>query len=158
MPKLPLKLPITSSNVFIEPSALVMDIPSSSIYCLDSLVGAASLEIIALKLVPAWPATIPLFAMTPRAVATSSMEYPAAPATGATYLKDSPRDWTSVLDALEAIAKTSAKCAASLAARPNPVRELVTMDDASARAIPSLAARFMTPSMPCNMASVFQPA
>ena len=127
-------------------------------YCLTNLEEPESLPMMALRLVPAWLATMPLFAMTPSAVATSSIEYPAAPATGATYLKDSPRDWTSVLDALEAIARTSAKCAASLAARPNPVRELVTMDDASARAMPSLAARFMTPSMPCNMASVFHPA
>ena len=66
-------------------------------------------------------------------------------------MNDSPRDWTSVFEALDATASTSANRAASLAARPNAVKELVTIELASARAIPSLAARFMTPSIPSSI-------
>ncbi len=84
-------------------------IPNSSIADCDSLVGFASLVSIARKAVPACDALIPLFAIVPTATATSSAEYPMAPATGATYLNVSPIIETFVLALLDACAKISAK-------------------------------------------------
>ena len=49
---------------------------------------------------PACDALIPLFAIRPIATAVSSMLYPRAPATGATYLNVSPIFATSVFVAL----------------------------------------------------------
>ena len=96
--------------------------------------------------------------MRPSAIETSSAEYPIAPATGATYLKDSPNMETLVLAFDDAAAKTSAKCPESLACSPKAVRASVTISDVVARSSPDAAARFIIPSMPSSISPVFQPA
>ena len=58
----------------------------------------------------------------------------------------------------EAAASTSAKCPESLASSPKAVSASVTMSDVVARSSPDAAARFMMPSRPSSMSSVFQPA
>ena len=107
---------------------------------------------------PAWLALMPLFAIKPTAMAVSCTEYPSAPATGATYLNVSPIIDTLVLALLDAAASTSENSAESDALNPNAVRASVTMSDVVARSSPDAAARFMMPSMPFSMSSVFQPA
>ena len=63
-----------------------------------------------------------------------------------------------MLDLAEASANTSANLAESLADKPNPVRESATILAESAKSSPDAAARFITPSIPSNMALVSQPA
>ena len=61
--------------------------------------------------------------------------------------------------ALEAAAAiTSANLPASLASIPNAVRASVTMSEVVAKSSPDAAARFIIPSIPSSMSSVFQPA
>ena len=108
--------------------------------------------------VPAWLALIPEFAINPIAVATSSAEYPIAPATGATYLNVSPIMPTLVFALEDACARTSAKCVESCADKPNAVSASVTISDVVAKSSPDAAARFMIPSMPFSISLVFQPA
>ena len=103
----------------------------------------------------------------------SSTEYPNDPATGATYLNDSPSIETFVFAFELAEAITSAKCDAfetSLtnpsftifvvpsAANPNAVIASVTMSDVVAKSNPSAAERFIIPSILFNISFVFQPA
>ena len=80
-------------------------------YPLTCLVGFARFVSSALSAVPDFSALIPAFAIKPVAIATSSMEYPNAPATGATYWKVFPIMATLVLEFEEACANTSAKWA-----------------------------------------------
>ena len=108
--------------------------------------------------VPAELALIPAFAIRPRAMETSSALYPIAPATGATYLKDSPSIETFVFALLDAAARTSAKWDESSAASPKAVSASVTMSDVVPSSSPDAAARFMIPETPFSMSSVFQPA
>lgn len=106
-------------------------------------------------------------------MAVSSTLYPNDPATGAAYLKDSPSIATLVLEFAEAAARTSAKCEAletsfvkpSLiifvvpsADKPKAVIASVTMSETPAKSSPDAAARSITPSIPFNISSVFQPA
>ena len=58
----------------------------------------------------------------------------------------------------DAAARISAKCPLSCADRPNAVNASVTMSDVVAKSSPDAAARFMIPSIPFSMSSVFQPA
>ena len=108
--------------------------------------------------VPAWLALIPEFAISPTAVATSSAEYPIAPATGATYLNVSPIMPTLVFALEDACARTSAKCVESCADKPNAVSASVTISDVVAKSSPDAAARFMIPSIPFSISPVFHPA
>ena len=108
--------------------------------------------------VPPWLALMPLFAINPIAMAESSMEYPIAPATGATYLNVSPIMPTFVLALLDAAARTSANLVASLACIPNAVIASVTMSDVVAKSSPDAAARFRIPSIPPSISPVFHPA
>ena len=101
---------------------------------------------------------IPALAIRPSATDVSSAEIPSAPATGAAYLNDSPIMETFVLALLDAAARTSAKCEESSADSPKAVRASVTISDVVARSSPEAAARFMIPSIPESMSSVFQPA
>ena len=103
-------------------------------------------------------ALIPLLAMSPSAMATSSAEYPREPATGATYLKDSPIMETFVFAFVAALANMSAKRALSLALIPNAVNASVTMSEVVPSSSPDAAARFMIPLIPLSMSSVFHPA
>ena len=96
--------------------------------------------------------------MRPNPAATSSTLYPNAPATGATYLKDSPSIATFVLELEDAAASTSEKCAESLALSPKAVSASVTISETIARSSPDAAAKFMIPDIPCVMSAVFQPA
>ena len=101
---------------------------------------------------------IPLLAIRPIAVDTSSTLNPSAPATGATYLKVSPIIATFVFAFELAAARTSAKCVESFAERPKAVSASVTISDVVARSSPDAAARFMIPSIPSSISLVFQPA
>ena len=65
---------------------------------------------------------------------------------------------TFVLALEEAAARTSANSAESAALRPKAVRASVTISDVVARSSPEAAARFMMPSIPFSMSSVFHPA
>ena len=107
---------------------------------------------------PAWDALMPEFAIRPSATATSSTEYPRDPASGATYLKDSPIIETVVLELELAAARTSAKWPASSADCPKAVRASVTMSETVARSSPDAAARDMMPEMPAVISSAFHPA
>ena len=65
---------------------------------------------------------------------------------------------TFVLELDDAAARTSAKCPESDACNPIAVRASVTISEVVARSSPDAAARFMMPSMPFSISSVFQPA
>ena len=108
--------------------------------------------------VPAWVDLIPAFAIKPIASAVSSTEKPREPATGAAYLKVSPIMETFVLALLDAAASTSAKWALSAAVKPKAVNASVTISEVVAKSSPEAAARFMMPSMPESISSVFHPA
>ena len=110
------------------------------------------------RAVPACVDLIPAFAIKPMASAVSSAENPSAPAIGAQYLKVSPIMDTLVLALEDAAARMSAKWPESLADSPNAVSASVTISEVVARSSPDAAARFMMPSMPSSMSSVFQPA
>ena len=118
----------------------------------------ARLFMIVRSAVPAWEPLIPAFAIRPMAWAVSSAEKPKAPAIGAQYLNVSPIMETLVLALEEAAARMSAKWAESSALMPKAVRASVTISDVVARSSPEAAARFMIPSIPPSMSSVFQPA
>ena len=142
----------------MEPSALVVATVTSPIEEPQIFTSPDRLFIIVLKAVPAWEPLIPAFAIRPIASAVSSAENPKAPAIGAQYLKVSPIMETFVLALLEAAAKISAKCPLSFASRPKAVRASVTISEVVARSSPDAAARFITPSIPESISSVFQPA
>ena len=108
--------------------------------------------------VPAWDALIPELAIKPMASAVSSTLYPIAPAIGAAYLKVSPIMLTLVLAFEDAAASTSAKCPESSALRPKAVRASVTISEVVPKSSPDAAARFMMPSRPDVICSVFHPA
>ena len=96
--------------------------------------------------------------MRPNPTATSSTLYPRAPATGATYLKDSPSIAIFVFELADAAASTSEKCVASLAFKLKAVKLSVTISDVNAKSSLAAAARFITPAIPCVMSAVFHPA
>ena len=58
----------------------------------------------------------------------------------------------------DAAARMSAKWPESLAESPKAVKASVTMSEVVAKSSPEAAARFMTPSIPSSISSVFQPA
>ena len=58
----------------------------------------------------------------------------------------------------EAAAKTSANLPDWSAAKPNAVMLSVTISDTIPKSSPDAAARFITPSRPFSISSVFQPA
>ena len=147
-----------SRKEYIFPSSSYIDNPSLYIAFSDSFVGFAILWNIFLKDVPAISALIPLFAIRPRAIATSSTEYPSDPATGATYLNDCPIIETLVFALVAAEARISENRPASDADRPNAVSASVTISDVVPSSSPDAAARLMIPSIPLSISSVFQPA
>ena len=63
-----------------------------------------------------------------------------------------------MLELDDAAARTSAKCPESDACNPIAVRASVTISLVVARSSPDAAARFIIPSIPFSMSSVFQPA
>ena len=132
--------------------------PSRSMTPRISSVGFTIFTSAAFSEVPAWLALIPEFAINPTASATSSAEYPIAPATGATYLNVSPIMLTLVLALELAAARISAKCPLSAAVKPKAVRASVTMSEVDAKSSLLAAARFMMPSIPLSISLVFQPA
>ena len=147
-----------SFNSLILPSALVVRISISPKAAPVNLTSPARLFIMVRIAVPACVDLIPAFAIRPIASAVSSAEKPNAPAMGAQYLNVSPIMETLVFALDEAAAKISAKCPESAAVSPNAVSASVTMSDVVARSSPEAAARFMIPSIPLNISSVFQPA
>ena len=105
--------------------------------------------------------------MRPVATATSSIEYPRAPATAPAYLKVSPILATSVLVLVAAAARTSEKCSTRfwassvlipLSEIPKAVISSVTMSDTVPRSSPDADARSITDEIPARIWSVFQPA
>ena len=142
----------------MDPSAFWISMSRKSIAVADSFVGFASLVRNPRIAVPAWDPLIPALAMSPVATATSSIENPKAPATGAAYLNVSPIMDTFVFAFVDAAARTSAKCPESFAVRLNADRESVTMSEVVARSRPSAADSDMIPEMPSIMSSVFHPA
>ena len=132
----------------MDPSAFVVLTPKSLNAAAASFGGLTSRVMIDRKDVPAWLPLIPAFAISPIAVAVSSMLYFIDPARGATYLKVSPIIPTLVLELLDAFANTSAKCPESFAFNPKAVMESVTMSDTVPRSSPDAAAKFMTPDNP----------
>ena len=143
---------------FMDPSAFVTSIPYFSMASAICLVGFTMLVSPVRSAVPADDALIPAFAISPIATAVSSMVKPNAPATGAAYLKVSPIISTLVFALLDAAAMMSARRAESSADLPKAVSASVTMSDVVARSAPDAAARFMIPSTPESMSSVFHPA
>ena len=114
-----------------------------------------------------------MFAIVPNAIETSSIEYSNEPATGATYLNDSPNISTFVFELDADFAKTSAKCVAfetsfsnpplmilvvPSAAKPNAVIASVTISDVLAKSRPSAADNAIIPSIELSISSVSQPA
>ena len=73
-------------------------------------------------------------------------------------MKVSPIIDTLVLALLDALAKTSEKCPASSACKPNAVKASVTMSEVVAKSSPLAAARFKMPSIPPSICSQSQPA
>ena len=140
------------------PYASVMEMPSVSIAFAAAFGGSARRDRTFRSVDPACDPLMPALAMTPRATATSSALYPSDPASGATYLKDSPRVLTFVLEFAAAAARMSTKSPVSSAVIPKAVRASVTMSDTVARFSPDAAARFMTPSIPASICSLSQPA
>ena len=140
------------------PLLSVSDTPSLSMAPWTSFVGFAIRDMMERKEVPAWLALIPEFAISPIARAVSSAVYPKAPATGATYLNVSPIIPTLVFALEDACANTSAKCVESSADNPNAVKASVTISEVVAKSSPDAAARFIIPSKPFSISSVFQPA
>ena len=140
------------------PSSFLMEMPKASRAAAASFGGFARRVKMERNDVPASDALTPELAMTPIAVATSSTSYFRAPARGATYLNVSPIMPTFVFELVAAAARTSAKCAESLACRPKAVSASVTISETRPRSSPDAAARFMTPSMPFIISLVFQPA
>ena len=157
-PRLLRKLSKTSCRVFISPLRLVRLMPYRSMAPCILSVGAARFAREVLRLVPAMEPLTLAFAIRPRARETSSTEYFNAPATGATYLKDSPIIPTLVFAFALACARTSAKCPESDACSPKAVKASVTMSEVVARSSFEAAARLIMPSMPFSISSVFQPA
>ena len=147
-----------SDKSLMDPSAFVVATVTSPIEDPQIFTSPERLVMIVLKEVPAWVDLIPAFAIRPIASAVSSTENPSDPAIGAQYLKVSPIMETLVFALLEAAANTSAKCPESEADNPNAVRASVTISEVVAKSSPEAAARFMTPSIPPSISSVFQPA
>ena len=145
-------------NGFMLPSPSTSDIDKASIYPRICFVGFARFVSMVRIAVPAFCPLIPAFAINPVATATSSMVYPNAPATGATYWNVSPIIATLVFELEDACARTSAKCPASLACIPNAVMASVTMSDTIPNSSPEAAAKYMMPGSPPIMSPVFQPA
>ena len=133
---------------FMDPSAFVVLIPKALNAAAASVGGFTSRVRIDLNSVPACDPLIPAFAINPTAVAVSSILYFIDPARGATYLNVSPIIATLVLELLDALASTSAKCPESFAFNPKAVIESVTMSDTVPRSSPDAAAKFMTPDNP----------
>ena len=73
-------------------------------------------------------------------------------------MNDSPIMETFVFALDEAAASTSAKCPESFADNPKAVSASVTISEVVARSSPDAAARFIMPSTPESISSVFQPA
>ena len=121
-------------------------------------VGAAMLAIAVFNDRPAIELFTLAFAINPRASEVSSILYPIDPATGATYLNDSPSMLTLVLALADACANTSEKCAESFAFKPKAVSASVTISEVIPRSSPDAAASDMIPEIPFNIWFVFQPA
>ena len=111
-----------------------------------------------LRAVPAIEPLIPEFAINPNATDTSCTLNPKAPATGAMYLNDSPSIDTFVFEFDAAAASTSANIVESFAFKLNAVKASVTISEVLASSSPDAAARFIIPSTPLSISSVFQPA
>ena len=140
------------------PSAFVVAIVTSPMEEPQIFTSPDRLFMMVLRAVPACDPLIPALAIRPIASAVSSAENPKAPAIGAQYLNVSPIMETFVFALLLAAARISAKCPESFAVRPKAVRASVTISEVVARSSPEAAARFITPSIPESMSSVFQPA
>ena len=147
-----------SFRLLMLPSALLVAIVTSPMFLPTKVTSPARLFMMERSEVPACEALMPLFAIRPMASAVSSAENPSAPAIGAQYLNVSPIMLTLVLALDEAAARISAKCPESAADRPKAVKASVTISEVVARSSPDAAARFMMPSMPPSISSVFQPA
>ena len=157
-PKLLRKLSMTPFSVFMFPELSVRLIPYLSIASAMLLVGAAMLARDVFKAVPAMLPLIELLAISPNAKEVSSTLYFMAPATGATYLNDSPSMPTFVFELADAFARTSEKCPASFAFSPKAVKASVTISEVLARFSPEAAARLIIPDIPAVICSGFQPA
>ena len=157
-PKATLQSARIADRLLMDPSALVVAMVTSPIAAPDSFTSPVRFVMMERMEVPAWEALIPAFPIRPIASAVSSTENPSAPATGAQYLNVSPIMDTFVLALLEAAASTSAKCPESPADSPNAVSASVTISEVVARSSPDAAARYITPSIPDSISSVFHPA
>ena len=142
-----------ADRLLMDPSAFVVAMVTSPIAAPDSFTSPVRLVMMERMEVPAWEALIPALPIRPMASAVSSTENPKVPATGAQYLNVSPIMDTLVLALLEAAASTSAKCPESAA-----VSASVTISEVVARSSPDAAARYITPSIPDSISSVFHPA
>ncbi len=148
---------MSSRREYILPELSVREMPYCSMADATVSVGFARLVMAERSAVPACEDLIPAFAISPMAMAESSAEYPKEPSTGAAYLKVSPIMLTLVL-ALLAAARISAKCPLSEADKPKAVRASVTMSEVDAKSSLLAAARFIMPSIPLSISLVFQPA
>ena len=157
-PRLPRKLSMTPFSVFMFPELSVKLIPYFSIAVAMLSVGAAMFAREVFKAVPAMLPLMELLAISPSARDVSSTLYFIAPATGATYLNDSPNIPTFVFALALAFASTSAKCPESLAFRPNAVSASVTISEVDPRLSPLAAARFIIPEIPEIICFGCQPA
>src|SRR5690606_8798640 len=122
------------------PSLSVSDNPNFFISFATGTDVSVKFVIMERKAVPELDALIPAFAINPNANAVSSALNFNAPATGATYLNDSPNIATLVFALDDAAAKTSAKRPLSSAFIPNAVSASVTMSDTRAKPSPDAAA------------------
>ena len=157
-PRLPRKLSMTPFSVFMFPELSVKLIPYFSIAVAMLSVGAAMFAREVFKAVPAILPLMELFAISPSAREVSSTLYFIAPATGATYLKDSPSIPTFVFALALAFANTSEKCPESFAFRPKAVNASVTISEVLAKSSPEAAAKLMIPDIPSIICCGCHPA
>ena len=157
-PRLERKLSSTPFSVFIFPLLSVRLIPYFFIAVAILSVGAAIFASAVFNDVPAIEPLTLAFAINPKARDVSSTLYFIAPAIGATYLKDSPIMETLVFALAADCAKTSEKCAASPAFKPNAVSASVTISLVVPKSSPDAAARFKIPSIPSSICCESHPA
>ena len=96
--------------------------------------------------------------MIPIAAAVSSKLSPAALARGAIYFIASPVSATEEFVRFAFAARTSATCAASDAASPNPLNVDAAISELLARSSPDAAARFKSPGIALIISDVVKPA
>ena len=110
------------------------------------------------KLVPAWLPFIPLSAIRASMAVVSSIDTPAAFATGATYFMEFWKDAMSKAELLKLAAITSVTRCVSLASKPKPRKVAPATSADCARSEPVACARFSVASVTSVISSALKPS